>query len=130
MLDILNLQSPLWLLAGRVLFAALFFEDAIFNKIMQYEQSMNLMSGLHLPFPKLCLVAVVAFEMVAGTMLIFNQHTQIICLLFALFCIAVSLMFHRFWTYQQLSNVQNQINHFMKNLCIAGDGIYMARYGT
>lgn len=121
-----SLTRSIILVIARILFASLFFQDAIFNKIMHANQSMSLMSSIHLPFPKVLLVLIIAFELIGGCLLILGFYTQIICILFAVFCIAVSLMFHRFWQYSEFSVMQNQMNHFMKNLAIAGGAIYIA----
>jgi putative oxidoreductase len=122
------IHQPAILTVARILFVALFFQDAIFNKIMHAEKSMALMASMNLPFRKVLLVLLVAFELIGGLMLIMNWYTSIVVLFFGLFCFTVSFLFHPFWQYKNLADMQNQMNHFMKNMAISGGAIYIAAY--
>jgi putative oxidoreductase len=123
-----GIQQPGILTVARLMFAALFLQDAIFNKIMHASNSIALMASMNIPFTKAMLVIVVAFELIGCLMLILNWHTPILALLFGLFCLVVSFVFHPFWQYDKLADIQNQMNHFMKNMAIAGGAIYIAAY--
>jgi putative oxidoreductase len=122
------IQQPAMLTIARILFASLFFQDAIFNKIMHSKNSLALMASMNLPFTKVLLILLVAFELIGGLMLILNWYTPIVVLLFGLFCFTVSFLFHPFWQYDNLADMQNQMNHFMKNMAISGGAIYIAAY--
>lgn len=119
------------LVIGRILFVAIFaFQDAIYNKLIYSSRSINYMQTFGLPYPYFILVLVVTMELLAGFMIITGWKSQ--CGAFLIFCftLGATFFFHRFWTYSDPVEFQNQLNHFMKNISIMGGAIFIMVFGV
>jgi putative oxidoreductase len=119
------------LVIARILFVAVFaFQDAIYNKIIYASRSIDYMHHFGLPFPQLLLVLTVAIELLAGFMIISGWKAQWGAFFILFFTVGVTFIFHRFWTYSDPAEIQNQLNHFMKNLSIMGGAIFIIVFGV
>lgn len=122
------LNHPAVTFLARMLVALLFVQDALFNKLMHADSSQALMASIGIPFTSTVLVFIVGLELLAALLLLLNLYTHIVAIMIALFCVCVSFLFHPFWQFDAFDLLQNQMNHFMKNMAIAGGSIYMACY--
>jgi putative oxidoreductase len=128
--ELSTLQNSLLLIA-RILFVAVFaFQDAIYNKIIYASRSIQLMNNFGLPYPHVLLVLIVIMELLAGFMIITGWKSQWGAFLILCFTLAATCIFHRFWTYSDPAEFQNQLNHFMKNISIIGGAIFIMVFGV
>lgn len=128
--ELTTLQN-LSLVIARILFVAIFtFQDAIYNKIIYASRSIEYMHRFGLPFPQLLLVLTVAIELLAGFMIITGWKAQWGAFLILIFIAGATLIFHRFWAYSDPAEIQNQLNHFMKNISIIGGAIFIIVFGV
>lgn len=119
------------LLIARVLFVAVFvFQDAIYNKIIYASRSMQYMRRFGIPYPQIMLVLTVALELMAGFMIITGWEARWGAFLILLFTLVATSIFHRFWTYRDPIEYQNQLNHFMKNVSIMGGALFIMVFGV
>ncbi len=119
------------LVIARVLFVAVFcFQDAIYNKIIYAQRSLNYMQSFGLPYPRILLILVITLELIAGFMIISGLKARWGAWLILLFTLFATIIFHRFWTYSDPLEFQNQLNHFMKNISIIGGAIFIMVYGV
>ena len=131
MMNELTTFQNLALVVARILFVAIFvFQDAIYNKIIFASRSMQYMSQFSLPAPALLLVSTVVLELLAGFMIISGWKAQWGAFLIFCFTLAATMIFHRFWTYTTPADIQNQLNHFMKNISIMGGAIFIMVFGV
>lgn len=127
----LTTLENLALVLGRILFVAVFaFQDAIYNKIFFASRSIQYMHSFNLPFPEALLIFTVVLELLAGWMIISGWKAQWGAFLIFLFTLGATCIFHRFWTYTDPAEFQNQLNHFMKNLSIMGGAIFIMVFGV
>ena len=77
------------------------------------------MQSKGLPSAELLLVATVALKLLGGLMLAFNRYAAPAAVLLAGFCLVTALIFHNFWAVDA-AQYSNQLNHFMKNISLAG----------
>jgi putative oxidoreductase len=105
---------------------ALLFLVAAYNKIVGYSGAIAYLRKLGVPEPSMVTPGVIAFELLAGLLLIIGYQTRIIALLIAGFCVVSAGLAHF-----HLGDA-NQMNHFLKNLAIAGGALalYVAGAGS
>lgn len=98
-------------LIGRILLALIFIR-AGWNKIGGYEGTMQYMAAAGLP--GLLLPLVIAVELLGGLLILIGWQTRLAALALAAFTLAAAFLFHL-----KLGDA-NQMNHFLKNIAIAG----------
>jgi putative oxidoreductase len=101
------------LVVGRILIGALFL-IAAYNKSKGYDGSIAYFSRLGMPAASVMVPVTILFEVVAGLLLIVGYQTRIVALALAVFVLAAALMAHTNF------GDGNQLNHFLKNVAIAG----------
>ena len=118
-------------LLGRVLLALIFILSG-FHKLTGLDGTAAYMAMHGLPMPQVLLVATIAVELGGGLMLLLGWHARIAAAALFLFLIPTTLIFHAFWAVNpsDVMALQNQMNHFMKNLAIMGGMLYVLAYGS
>ena len=115
-------------IVGRILLAAIFIVAGI-NKILNFDGTAAYMESVGLPMVEVLLVATIVIELGGGLMIALGWNARWAALAIFLFIIPVTLIFHDFWTVQG-EEMQNQLNHFMKNLAIMGGMLYVIVMGS
>ena len=103
-------------LIGRIFVSGIFLLSG-FNKINNYEGTINWMSGYGLP--DFLLIPAIFLEIIAPIMIIIGYKTKIADGALSIFCIATALIFHNNFEDQM------QIIAFMKNLALAGGLLFL-----
>jgi len=101
------------LLIGRILIALLFL-IAAYNKLKGLGGSTAYFTKLGVPAPSIAAPVVAAFELIAGIMVLAGYKTRCAALAIAVFVVTAALLAHTNFA------DANQLNHFTKNLAIAG----------
>jgi putative oxidoreductase len=101
------------LLIGRILIALLFLV-ASYNKLKGIGGTTGYFTKLGIPGPSIAAPVVAAFELAFGILLLAGFKTRFVALAVAVFVIVAALFAHTNFA------DGNQLNHFMKNLAIAG----------
>jgi putative oxidoreductase len=114
-------------LAGRILLA-LIFVIAGYGKIGNFAGTAAYMASQGLPMSDVLLVITIAIELGGGLMIMLGWKARWAALAIFLFIIPTTLMFHQFWA-ADAAQVQNQMNHFLKNLAIMGGMLYIVAHG-
>ena len=70
----------------------------------------------------------IAIEIGGALLLIIGWRTRWAAWLLALFVLVAAFAAHRFWEYDQ-AQMNNQLNHFLKNLAIIGGLLMVATFG-
>lgn len=81
-----------------------------------------------LPQPQMLAYLVIAFELVAGVLIVIGFLTTPVALLLAVYCLLTAGMFHNFWAVPA-EQVQAQISVFLKNIGLAGAFLVLAGEG-
>ena len=115
-------------LAGRVLMALIFLRSG-FGKITGFSATAGFMAGKGMPMAELLLVGAIVFELAGAIMLILGWRVHWGALLLIAFTIPATLVFHNFWAVDA-AQVQNQLNHFLKNVTIVGGLLYVMAFGA
>lgn len=115
-------------LLGRLLIAPLFL-IAGFGKIGGFAQTAGYMGSLGVPMTDLLLTLTIVLEVGGGLMILLGFYTRYAAIAFFFWLIPVTLTFHAFWN-ADAASMQNQMNHFMKNLVIMGAMMYLAVHGS
>jgi len=119
---------------GRILLAALFIVSGV-RKILGWAGVLAFMQSKGFPTTELVqgwsvveavLVATVALEIVGGVLIAINLLAMPAAVLLAAFCLAAGFVFHNFWTIADGAQYANQLNHFMKNVALAGGLLVVA----
>jgi putative oxidoreductase len=101
------------LLIGRILIAALFL-IAAYNKAKGLTGTTAYFTRLGIPAPSIMAPVVIAFELLAGALFLAGFKTRLVALIVAVFVVVAALVAHTNF------GDGNQLNHFLKNLAIAG----------
>ena len=114
-------------LAGRILLALLFV-IAGFGKIAGFDGTVGYMASKGLPMPQVLLVLTILLELGGGLLLMIGWKVRWVTLAFVLWLIPTTLIFHKFWGIEA-GQVQNQMNHFLKNVSIMGGMLLLWAWG-
>jgi len=115
-------------LAGRIMLALIFL-IAGFGKIGNFAGTAGFMAGAGIPLAEVALVLTIIIEIGGGVMLVIGWKARWAALALFLFLIPATLIFHNFWA-ADAAQFQNQLNHFLKNVCILGGMLYIMAYGS
>ncbi len=114
-------------LVGRIL-VALIFVISGFGKIGGYAGVAGYIGSKGLPMPQVLAALTIVLELGGGILLIIGWKTRWIALLFFLWLIPTTLIFHAFWGLEPQAAQQMQI-HFMKNVSIMGAMLLLMAFG-
>ncbi len=111
------------LLVARILIAVLFLVSA-YNKAMAYGGTLGYFANIGIPMPAVTVPVVIAFEAIVGLFLVVGYQTRIVALLLGLFCVVAAASAH--------GNLAdgNQLNHFLKNIALAGGALALYAAGA
>jgi putative oxidoreductase len=123
-MDTLNRFGPL---VGRLLIAAIFVLSG-FGKITGFEGTVGYIASKGLPLPQLGAIAAIIVELGGGILVILGWKTRWAAAAMLIFTVAAALIFHNFWAAAP-DAAQNQMIHFMKNVCMAGGLLYVVVFG-
>ena len=106
-----------WLL-GRILLAHIFLLSGLM-KVLNWSKTAEAMAGEGMQAVPFFLAAAILVELTGGLSILLGYKARLGALSLALYLIPVTLVFHHFWTYQGPA-MENQLQHFLKNLTIMG----------
>jgi putative oxidoreductase len=112
----LSAFNDIALLIGRILIALLFLV-ASYNKLKGLGGSTAYFTKLGVPAPSVAAPVVAAFELIAGILVLAGFKTRWVALAIAIFVVVAALIAHTNFA------DANQLNHFTKNLAIAGGAL-------
>jgi len=105
--------SDILLLAARILVGVLFLVAA-YNKFKGLGGTTAYFTKLGVPEPSIMTYVVPTFEALVGVLVIIGYHVRLVALAIAIFVVVAALVAHTNFA------DGNQLNHFLKNLAIAG----------
>ena len=114
-------------LAGRVLLALLFILSG-WNKIAGFEGLAGYIGSKGLPMPQVLAALTIALELGGGILIAIGLQTRIVALLFFLWLIPTTFLFHKYWGIDP-AQAQNQFNSFYKNVSIMGAFALLFAFG-
>jgi putative oxidoreductase len=114
-------------LAGRILLAAIFVISG-FGKIGGFEGTVGYIASKGLPMPQVLAALTVALELGGGILLIIGFKARWVALLFFLWLIPTTFIFHKFWGIDAAQVQMQQIN-FLKNVSIMGGMLLLFAFG-
>ena len=124
-MDALNRYGPL---VGRLMIAAIFVVSG-FGKITGFDGTVGNIASKGLPLPQLAAIAAIIVELGGGILLILGWKTRWAAAAMCIFTVVAALIFHNFWAVPA-EQAQNQMIHFMKNICMAGGLLYVVVFGS
>ena len=114
-------------LVGRILIALLFVV-AGFGKIGGFDGVAGYIASKGLPMPQVLAALTIALELAGGLMLMAGYKVRWVAIAFFLWLIPTTFIFHKFWGIDA-AQVQNQMNHFLKNVSIMGAMLMLVAFG-
>lgn len=114
-------------LIGRILVALIFIKSG-WGKIPGWEGTAGYMASKGLPLVPLLLAGTIAIELLGGLMIAIGWKTRWAALVIFLWLIPTTFIFHAFWGIDA-AQVQNQTNHFFKNVSIMGAMLLLFAFG-
>jgi len=120
-------HQPTLLLLARTFIAALFVVAGT-RKLLGYAATAGYFAKLGFPAPDVVAVLAIVIELGAGLMLLTGWRTRWAAWLLVVFVAVATAMAHRFWEFEP-AQMNNQLNHFLKNLAIIGGLFFVATFG-
>jgi putative oxidoreductase len=114
-------------LVGRIL-VALMFVISGYGKIGAFSGTAGYISSHGLPFPELLTALTIALELGGGILLIIGYKARWVAVLFFLWLIPTTFVFHKFWGIDA-AQVQAQMINFQKNVSIMGAMLLIFAFG-
>ena len=128
-------MSKLWEAVGqygpffaRILLAAIFLISG-YDKIGGFSKVAAFMATKGIPLSEIALAISIVLEIGGGLLLIAGWKARWVAAALFVWLIPVTLIFHNFWAVDA-AQYQNQLNHFLKNLCIMGGMLYVMAFGA
>jgi putative oxidoreductase len=105
---------------SRIFISSIFLFSG-YNKIFNYENTIEWMEGFGIP--GFLLWPTIILEIILPILIIIGYRTQISALLLAMFCVATAVIFHLDFANQM------QTIAFLKNFALAGGFLFIAVHG-
>ena len=115
------------LLLARIFIAALFLVAGV-RKALGYAATAAYFTKLGFPAGEVLAALAIVIELGGGLMLLFGWRTRWAAWLLVVFVAVATAMAHRFWEFDA-AQLNNQLNHFLKNVAIIGGLFYVATFG-
>lgn len=115
-------------LLGRILLSMIFLASGVM-KFLNWDATAGYMASEGMPLVHVLLPAAAVVELVGGCSVLFGWFTRWGALALVVFLIPTTLIFHDFWAVPP-EQMQNQMQHFMKNLAILGGLLVLAGFGA
>jgi len=109
---------------ARALMAAIFLVAGV-RKLMGYAGTLGYFGALGIPLPDVVLPLTILLELGGGVALLIGWRAGWIAVALGLFSLVSALLGHRFWSAEP-AQFSNQLNHFLKNVAIAGGFLLVA----
>ncbi|NKI71141.1 DoxX family membrane protein [Collimonas pratensis] len=116
--------SPALYRVGRILLASLFVISGTL-KIVDFSGVAGYMDRIGVPFATLAVLAAILFELGGGLAILSGWRVRPVTVAVAVFTAIATLTAHRFWQADPAA-MQNQLNHFLKNIAIIGALLMLA----
>ena len=110
--------------AARALMAVIFLVAGI-RKLLGYAGTLGYFGALGIPLPDLLLPLTILLEIGGGIALLIGWRARWVAAALGLFSLVSALLAHRFWAADP-AQFANQLNHFLKNVAIAGGFLLVA----
>lgn len=118
-----------WLdLVARILIGMLFIIYGAM-KVFKYAFYVSYMAKFGVPSPDVFIILAIIVEIGGGTLLVLGWKTRWAVIALAVFTVAATLIFHRYWEMDGPAAAANMAN-FFKNLAILGAFIYIYIHGA
>jgi putative oxidoreductase len=118
---------PTLQLIGRIFLSAIFLVAGV-RKLLGVAATTAYFTKLGFPAPEIVTWIAIIIELGAGLMLLFGWRTRIAAWALVVFVVIATAMAHRFWEFEP-AQMQNQVNHFLKNLALIGGMLYVIAFG-
>lgn len=123
----MNHGSDVLALLGRVLLAAVFVYSGL-GKLTGFQGAVGYIASAGLPMPQVLAVASIIVEFIGGLALLIGFRARWAALVFVLFIIVITPIFHNFWSGAAAGAMNQQIN-FTKNIAIIGGMLMVMAFG-
>ena len=111
---------------GRILLASLFVIAGTL-KIVGFSEVVGNMDRMGVPFATVAVLIAILVEVGGGLAISIGLHVRPVAVVVAVFTAIATLTAHRFWQADPVA-MQNQLNHFMKNISIIGALLMLAAF--
>ncbi|HWW06810.1 DoxX family protein [Collimonas sp.] len=109
---------------GRTLLASLFVISGVL-KITAFSSVVGYMDRIGVPFATIAVLVAILVEAGGGLAILSGWQIRPVAVIVALFTVMATLTAHRFWQAEP-AGMQNQLNHFLKNISIIGALLMLA----
>jgi putative oxidoreductase len=118
---------PYLVLAGRVLFSAIFVVAAPGHFA---RPTIELAASQGVPLASVAVPLAGILSLAGGLSVLFGYKAKVGAWLIVLFLVPVTLAMHRFWAVQDPKMAQMQMAMFMKNLSMLGAALFISQTGA
>ncbi len=123
----MNVQKDSAALLGRVALATIFILSG-YGKLTGFDGTTGYIASKGLPAPQFLAAVAVLIELGAGLALVIGWKARWAALLFIVFLLVITPIFHNFWAVPPEQMAAQKIN-FLKNLSILGGMLLLFGFG-
>jgi putative oxidoreductase len=110
------------MLIGRLLFSLIFIFYGV-SQLINYKDTVKLMSTSKVPFPKFSAISSSFMALIGGIGIVFYAYSLYGSIVIILFLLPATYYGHKFWSIKDKKEKANQIQHFIKNISLIGGAI-------
>lgn len=114
-------------LVARLLLSAVFLVSGT-RKLMAFAAVSGMMTKIGFPAADVMLAGAIAIDLVAGVLLVVGWQPRLIGSVLAAYALVLAVVFHAFWAAPNPAAFSNELNHFLKNLGLAGGLLLVAMW--
>lgn len=118
-------QSALHM-AGQLLIAFLFIATGILNGLTKFQQHLDRMIAVGVPFARMALIAGFVLQLVGGVMLALDYRTDLAAAVLIVFTVVATAIFHRYWQIEDPLRRHLALSFVFNNVGIVGGLLLVA----
>lgn len=112
-------------LLGRIMFSALFIFNGV-SHFLNYGPMATYAASKGIPYANYAVLGSGALLILGGLLVLSGKGARIGALLLFLFLVPSAIYMHNFWAEPDPTQAMNQMQHFLKNIALAGAALFMA----
>jgi len=95
-------------------------------QLWNFKNTVQYLTTLKVPFPKFSAISSNIVSIIGGIGIVYRSYSLYGSILIILFLLPATMMAHRFWSIEDKTEKNNQMQHFMKNVALIGSAILIA----
>jgi putative oxidoreductase len=123
------INVEIYILIARLFFSLLFIITGL-NHLLNLERMAGYVRQKNLPVPKVVVAVSGAAIIFGGISVLLGLWVKTGALILMVFLVITAFFFHNFWEKEDPREKVNEMNHFLKDIALAGASLLIWYFGT